>query len=98
MGKISNFDEAIQKIASNINKKRADEILTFVHKKTWFSEYMKKVRNAGGSKPSKSKVWKKIAEMPMEVDHFFVRLYGPDYFKDKDFFKRFPEWTTTKDI
>lgn len=44
---------------------------------------------------SRDKTWRKIATIPAEVDAFFCRLYGPDYYKDKDFFtKKYTEWNT----
>ncbi|MEM4134603.1 MAG: hypothetical protein QXV73_05340 [Candidatus Micrarchaeia archaeon] len=94
------FDEAIQKIAREINRKRQEEVLTFFNKRTWFSDYIKKVKMLGiYDKPSKSKVWRKIAEMPPEVDHFFTRIYGSDYFKDKNFFTKIhTEWRVTDKI
>ncbi len=95
-----NFDEAIEKIARKINEKRRDELLTIFNKKTIYSDFIKKVKMLGlYDKPSKSKVWRKIAELPLEVDHFFTRVYGPDYFKDKDFFtKYYTEWRVTDKI
>ena len=56
-------------------------------------EYLARLRSSGVYKNgSKSKVWRKIASMPIEVDRFFTALYGRDYYKEKDFFKKFPEW------
>lgn len=34
-----------------------------------------------------------IASLPTEVDRFFSKVYGREYYKDKQFFiKRHPEW------
>ena len=42
--------------------------------------------------------WQKVATIPIEVDQWFVKMYGEDYYKDPDFFiKRHPEWRVTKD-
>jgi hypothetical protein len=93
------FDEAIKKIADDINKKRRQELIT--HFLTWDSpvkQYVLEAKKQGiYDKGSKSKVWRKIASMPYEVDQFFTRVYGPDYYKDKHFFDKFPEWKVIDD-
>ena len=93
------FNDVIIKIADKINKKRRQELLTYFFTDTQYSKYIKKVKEAGVfEKGSKSKVWRKIAEMPIEVDQFFTKMFGKDYFKDKNFFKKFPEWLVVKDL
>lgn len=87
--------QALKKIADDINKKRRDEILkAMTDTKHPVREYVAKMRRLRMfDKGSKSKVWRKIAEMPIEVDRFFTKMYGEDYYKDKDFFtKLYPEW------
>lgn len=87
--------QAIIKVAEMVNQKRRQELLKIFSGKDGFLGYLKEIRNKEVyRKGSKSKVWRKIASMPIEVDRFFTALYGPDYYKDKDFFKKFPEWLT----
>lgn len=89
-----NFEEEIAKLAKKINEKRRFEIFSFYNTRTDVSNYIKEAKTKGWfKKGSKSKVWQKIAVLPKIVDDYFVKTYGPDYFKDKDFFiKHFPEW------
>lgn len=91
---MSIIDDALIKIADNINKKRREELFNFFT--SWdnpVKQYILRLKKSGVyKKGSKSKVWKKVASMPYEVDQFFTRVYGKDYYKEKDFFDRFPEW------
>ena len=97
MSASKNFDDAISKIVDEINKKRRQELIQIYNNpKVW--NYLRKVKEQnifdGGSK---SKVWKKVASLPLEVDLFFTRVYGEDYFKDPDFFEKYyPEWKVTE--
>lgn len=58
-------------------------------------DYIKKARKEGIYSEGKKHGarMQKIASVPMEVDVFFSRIYGNDYFRDPDFFTRVaPEW------
>lgn len=91
-----NYNEAIRKIAENINKRRRAEIFKFFFENTDFSKYIQEVKKSGINKKRQGKAhWRKIASMPTEVDEFFQKIYGKNYYKDKDFFiKHAPEWMT----
>lgn len=88
--------ETIRKVAEDINKKRREELATLFFQDTRWSRYLKQIRESQQYKyGSKSKVWRKIASMPTEVDMFFTKVYGADYYKDKNFFKKYAkEWQT----
>lgn len=91
--------KAVKKVVEAINRKRQKQIedaydpqgivqtqLTEEKRTRW---YQAPVGKAG---------WQKIATIPIEVDQWFVKMYGEDYYKDPDFFtKRHPEWRVTKD-
>jgi hypothetical protein len=83
---------ALVKVSNNINQRRRSELIRVMSKKTEWSNWIAKQR-AQGPQRSKSKVWRKVATMPQEVDRFFTKIYGPDYYKDPDFFRvNAPEW------
>lgn len=93
-----NIDNVIQKIADNINKKRREEIF---HIYSADNSFWKEIRDAKNyqmyERGNKSKTMRKVASMPIEVDTFFTKVYGPDYYKDKDFFRKYhPEWSVVK--
>lgn len=91
------FDKAINKVVERINNKRRQELIQiYSNDKVW--EYVRQIKNMGlYDGGSKSKVWKKVASMPLEVDLFFTRVYGEDYYKDPDFFeKHHPEWKVSE--
>lgn len=84
---------AILKVAENINKKRRQELFDIYSNSDLFNE-IKRMKALGVfDQGSKSKVWRKIATLPLEVDAFFTKVFGPEYYKDPDFFKKHaPEW------
>jgi hypothetical protein len=91
-------EDAIVKIADNINRKRRAELYNALAPESQVKKYLQSIR-AGKQfdKGSKSKVWRKIAEMPLAVDRFFTKLYGAEYYKDKYFFERYAkEWKVSK--
>jgi hypothetical protein len=93
------FDEALRKIADEINKKRRQQLLTHFFTNSLYKNTLTNIRKQGFfQKGSKSKVWRKIASLPPEVDEFFTRIYGEDYYKDKKFFDKYPEWKTVETI
>lgn len=93
--KIMNIlDETLAKIADEINEKRRRELFDFFYSyDNPIKNYINELRKSEiYKKGSKSKVWKMVALIPPEVDRFFSRIYGADYYKQKDFFDKFPEW------
>lgn len=82
------------KIADRINAKRRAELFQAMDKSNPVFKHLDQLRRQRVFKDgSKDKVYRKIASMPIEVDLFFSRVYGNDYYKDKDFFtKRHAEW------
>lgn len=94
MKKKLNLIHATTKIADAINRKRRQEIFEIYNQKTVFSEYIRQARESGQfQKGNKSKSMRKVASLPMEVDQFFSKVYGKDYYKDTNFFnKHHPEW------
>jgi hypothetical protein len=86
---------AIRKVADRINAKRRRELIEIYSGNTVFKDYVQDARKYKTFvEGNKSKSMRKIASMPMEVDAFFSRVYGNDYYKEKDFFtKHAPEWS-----
>lgn len=85
--------QSIINVADMINRKRRAELLK-VYESADIAKALHKMRESHiYDKGSKSKSMRKIASYPIEVDHFFTKVYGPDYYKDKDFFsKHHKEW------
>lgn len=93
---MSEFDDAINKVVEDINSKRRQELLELKFNDTSFKKYIRELRKAPNRKNKAN--WKRVASMPVEVDKFFTDIYGKDYYKDKDFFKKYaPEWITYED-
>ncbi len=88
------------KVAEAINRKRRSELISLYTNNDHFQRYLKQIRSSGVyNKGSKSKVWRKVASMPIEIDEFFSNIYGVDYYKDKNFFKdHAPEWLVITDV
>lgn len=88
------YRNSLIKIADNINKKRRNDLLQIYASKNEFTDIIKQARESGKyEKGNKSKSMRKVAWVPLEVDEFFTKMYGKDYYKDKDFFKKYaPEW------
>lgn len=88
-----NTDDAIRKVAERVNQKRRSEILN-IYSSTDIFKQLKQLKDQETFRHgSKSKTWRKVASFPIEIDQFFTKVYGPDYYKDKNFFTRFaPEW------
>ena len=89
-----NIDNIIKKISDGINKKRREEINTIYSSDNEFWKSIREAKNFDTYvRGNKSKSMRKIASMPAEVDLWFSRVYGADYYKDKDFFtKHHTEW------
>jgi hypothetical protein len=79
---------SIMKTADHINSKNRRQILSIYSKTNLFQE-LKKL-----GKQVKSDSGKRlVATLPTEVDMFFTKVYGRDYYKDPDFFtKHHSEW------
>ncbi len=86
--------DAIAKIAEDINRKRRTELFSVFRSSSEVQKYLATLKKSGAYKNgSRSKVWRKVASMPVEVDKFFSDVYGEDYYKDPDFFRKHaPEW------
>jgi len=85
--------KATKKVADSVNAKRRSEVFNLYQNKPVF-DYLSQLRRDGVyNKGNKSKSMKLLASIPIELDIFFSRVYGEDYFKDPDFFtKRYSEW------
>lgn len=93
---MEDFTQSLAKVADSINKKRRQEILKVYSNTNIFKQINQlrdeKTYSKGG------KAMRKVATIPMEVDIFFSRVYGPDYYKDPDFFtKKHAEWGVNAD-
>lgn len=90
-----NFTNEVVKLADRVNKKRRQELID-IYDSTSVFKALNYVRSQQVyDKGNKSKTMRKVASMPIEVDMFFTKIYGEDYYKDKDFFRKYaPEWTT----
>ncbi len=89
-----NLQEEIRKLADKVNKKRRQELITIYDSTSTFKalDYIRSQQIY--DKGNKTKTMRKIASLPIDVDRFFAKIYGEDYFKEKDFFTRIaPEWT-----
>jgi len=86
--------KAVRRVAEQINKKRRDELLTLYRDDSTVSTYLKQIRAGGQFKAgSKKKGYRLIASLPLEVDRFFTKIYGRDYYKEPNFFDKYAkEW------
>jgi hypothetical protein len=94
------FTQQLVNLADRVNKKRREEIMHIYSGNTAFTDYIRHSKlNKIFNKGNKSKTMRKIASMPIEVDHFFMKVYGKDYYKEKDFFTKYaPEWLVIDDL
>jgi len=90
----SQLNTSVRSLADKVNKKRQQEIFDIYSKNTIFDAYVQKAKAYGTfEKGNKSKSMRKIATFPVELDAFFTKVYGENYYKDPDFFtKVHPEW------
>lgn len=98
MGK-PNLDEEMVKLADKVNKKRRLELIS-IYNNTEMFRHIKRLKDtgvyAGGNK---SKTMRAVASYPVEVDEFFQKIYGEEYYKDENFFRnRHPEWRIVEKI
>lgn len=85
--------QTIINIADRVNSKRRQELLRVYDNTDIFKELEKIRQSHQFDRGNKDKSMRKIASIPIEVDHFFTKVYGKDYYKDKDFFtKHHKEW------
>jgi uncharacterized protein YaaR (DUF327 family) len=92
--KIHSKGDLLRKIADRINTKRRKEVIeTFIDGQGLYEEFARIKAMGLYNKGNKSKTMRKIASYPLIIDQFFIDIYGPDYYKEKDFFKKYaPEW------
>ncbi len=87
--------EAIRTIAESINKRRRTELMQIYTEDNPYMKYIKELKAKQVNKKRAGNL-KRVASYPIEIDKFFTKLYGPDYYKDPDFFNRIaPEWKVT---
>lgn len=88
----------IKKLKEKLNQERRAELISAFSDSSELQKELQKVKESRKyDKGGKSKVWRKIAHIPMIVDLYFTDVYGPDYYKDDDFFKNhFDEWLTVE--
>ena len=73
MHKSQNMNDAIRKIADDINNRSRTRLLTYLNNPTEFSNYVREAKQMGTfQKGNKSKTMRKVASMPMEVDNLFT--------------------------
>lgn len=83
---------ALVKVADDVNQQRKNELMKLFFQTTAWTNWIAQQRALGQQK-SKSKVWRKVASYPVEVDQFFSKIYGKNYYKDPEFFNKYaPEW------
>ena len=84
--------DAIGKVADAINEKRRAELIRAYFSRNEYAEAVRYARMMGSFKKG-GKNMRKVASMPPEVDAFFTKLYGPDYYHEPDFFNKWgSEW------
>jgi hypothetical protein len=89
-----NNELVMQKVIERVNNDRRKELFDALNGSELLREQLHYDRVHDTYKHgSKDKTWRKIATIPAEVDAFFCRMYGENYFKDKNFFQKYaPEW------
>lgn len=92
----TNEQVAVGKIVQNINKKREKEFIEANDPNGIIRQYIEEQKYRADYKRTGKAGWVKVASIPFIVDQFFIKHYGPDYYKEKDFFERFPEWKVIK--
>lgn len=87
-------DRALKKIVNSINRKRQAQIEEAYDDEGVTQSVLLEDKKAHWDKnPAGKAGWQKIASIPMEVDRWFTKVYGADYYKDPEFFtKKHPEW------
>lgn len=92
-----NKRNVIKKVNERLLDNRLQELLSVYQDPAFLGKNYEERKYGVNNKGSKSKVYRKIASLPIEIDAFFARTYGEDYYKDKKFFKQFPEWLTVEE-
>lgn len=89
---MSDFEEAILKVANKVNSQRRKELRDVYTNRSEFKEFLRKHKQYY-EHPKGGAHWRLHASFPVVVDDFFSNMYGQDYYKDPDFFKKhYPEW------
>lgn len=86
-----------KKLLNKFLDDRLSELLSVYQDPTFLQQNYEERKLGIHDRGNKSKVWRKVASMPIEIDAFFTRIYGDDYYKDKSFFKKFPEWLVVEE-
>lgn len=85
--------QAIDKLVNSINQKRDKELNAALAEESQVKRWIEDQRRNNPSKRAGEANWIKIAHVPFVVDQWFTKMYGKDYYKDKDFFtKYYREW------
>jgi len=88
--------QAVTKIVTALNRKRQAEYAQALDPQGEVKKWVEKQRQAKFKRTGKAG-WVKIASVPLIVDQFFVKIYGDEYYKEKDFFEHYPEWKVVED-
>jgi len=88
--------KVINKVIDSVNKNKELGIKQATDPKGVIQQSLRKEQYLAGHKRTGKAHWIKIATIPIEVDEWFTKMYGPDYFKDKDFFEHYKEWKVVK--
>lgn len=87
------FDEQVVKLADIVNRKRRQELISVIDNTSTLKALNYIRQQQIYDKGNKSKSMRKIASIPLDVDRFFAKLYGEDYYQIPDFFTKVaPEW------
>lgn len=88
--------QSVNRIVDALNRKRQAEFAQAMDPRGEVRKWVEEQRKAKFKRTGKAG-WVKIASVPLVVDQFFVKLYGNEYYKDKDFFEHYPEWKVVED-
>ena len=92
-----NTERILKKAIQVNNQKQHYEMLNILNNKTGFMNELARIRAEQTYRKS-GKATRLVASVPEEVHTFFIKVFGQDYYKDKDFFtKRFSEWSVHKE-
>lgn len=87
-------EKALKKIVDSINKRRQAQVEAAYDENGFIQSVITEDKKEHWDKNPVGKAgWQKIASIPLEVDRWFSKFYGADYYKDPEFFtKKHPEW------
>lgn len=94
MSKLSAEEQkAAERIVRNINANNERKLAEALDPKGIIQKELL-AEKAKGYKRTGEAGWVKIAHIPTVVDKWFTQMYGKDYYKEKGFFDKHPEWRT----